>query len=1470
MQKSNSAFYSRSPEGLINIIRKQLQKKAKNSYLIKQRSNSDTLKDFEKELLENEIIYPKKIVNLTSNKTQGEVESTRPLSGSHNNPLISSSINPSDHLNSDMNLINMPIQSNSKNERILLQENNNIKKFNEEKRQGYIKEIVDKIKREQNKIFISHKLKIIFEIIYIITSALLSFVSVIVYAIEFHNKQNNDFEMNLFFINFALAHVFFIEFLVKLILAKDITNYFLAFQPWVDIITFAVPYISLFYLDRDFSLAFLRILRIMSIFKLFNLFKQVQAINKDTFFREENLTYRSTLSKIQKQILEFVIYTISMIFILAGVIQQISLFRPDSFSREYINFIDSLYFMLVTTATIGYGDIYPKIIETRFLIIFIISLFVYLISEQISKITNLYKESRNLQISYNFENHIIFFGEITNDNINQIHFLNFFEELYSYEYVPKKSYERKSDDFLEEAPFCIIMIKKSNLLQGRSWPKLEKFPLFGVKIFILPVNRFDAEAFNLANFQKSIAIFCVNNNVSSNYTISDKIVSFYVRNLGNIVDSYQTQKSFNGGLTKTETLSSCKKLYVQFLYRDDHFSDLVSKGLFFQVSLPRIKMKYAIIAKNLYTRGWSTLITNLFHKHKTYFDLPVLGSSIKNFEDQKEGNLLCENYYLSHYLSCMNQRLTTFKFPDFLHGKLFNDCAKIIYASSVDYINNIRNKDITYEFRYKSSQKMGLSEVLLIGVLEVVKSISDNIKEQNSKKHYNENYNHKGSKKRPLNFKNIPSKIEKNENYDNLNNSNNTYSLINNKLDSNEEILDNLDREEFIYSEELLVLTKKINYNPKEYIVNKEDVGIFIASDFINLEDLFAFMKQQLDYCHDLKNNFFNETENDIIVQNINDSFNNHVLECHSNEIMFFKNDSLNQSQGSELRPNKFITGNQINHKRSSELENKILEYFFEESYKQNKVIVDRNNPYTFHNDMRENFIPIESFKSRYFPYALLDFDENLENHILILGWNIYMEHLLTKIRMESLIHPIVILADDVPHDHVLLSKFKSLYLVKGNFLDLKVLNNLKTQNAHYVIIITSKSDVNPNREDTNSVLVARMIEQNFNVPYIIEIREDSNADLLGSVPVINESDYKEKNLFRVEYIYPNFIQGKILYNCIFDKMNARALTHNFEVACLKSLIGLDYDDNMRLFNFKVGEEYDPSKEIENKFVFKSQGKKDTDFAFESRLEFIKTDYESKIYTDTKIKIFSFPLHLWINRINPENLLINENEAYNNADNDYYYERNDFSNKIFPTYKDLLVELIKINIIPLGIYVKDPQSSYNQINPYKKDFCVEVTYLDKDLKKMSEFSKSNLKNFSRSKMAFNLNRKFHISHNKLKYYSNILRDDLGQRVHDYIQLEEVSTPITITNPHHDMLLTPDMEVIVIGDYQKLNTAVPLSTKVNAPKYKKSARLNRRINKLNSLRNKISGIRRILKVLDKKLKKIKIENLENSDDAEASD
>jgi hypothetical protein len=48
--------------------------------------------------------------------------------------------------------------------------------------------------------------------------------------------------------------------------------------------------------------------------------------------------------------------------------------------------LDALYYMIVTSATIGYGDIYPKTLLARFLVVMIIMSVFFVFGDNIAKI----------------------------------------------------------------------------------------------------------------------------------------------------------------------------------------------------------------------------------------------------------------------------------------------------------------------------------------------------------------------------------------------------------------------------------------------------------------------------------------------------------------------------------------------------------------------------------------------------------------------------------------------------------------------------------------------------------------------------------------------------------------------------------------------------------------------------------------------------------------------------------------------------------------------------------------------------------------------------------------------------------------------------------------------------------------------------------------------------------------------------
>jgi hypothetical protein len=77
-----------------------------------------------------------------------------------------------------------------------------------------------------------------------------------------------------------------------------------------------------------------------------------------------------------------------LLFIGASLIVIVSTL-DNAYSKKKITFADAFYYMIVTSSTIGYGDIYPTTATTRFLIIFLIMISFVIFGENVSKLAQL-------------------------------------------------------------------------------------------------------------------------------------------------------------------------------------------------------------------------------------------------------------------------------------------------------------------------------------------------------------------------------------------------------------------------------------------------------------------------------------------------------------------------------------------------------------------------------------------------------------------------------------------------------------------------------------------------------------------------------------------------------------------------------------------------------------------------------------------------------------------------------------------------------------------------------------------------------------------------------------------------------------------------------------------------------------------------------------------------------------------------
>ena len=75
-------------------------------------------------------------------------------------------------------------------------------------------------------------------------------------------------------------------------------------------------------------------------------------------------------------------------------------------------FLDAFYYMIITSSTIGYGDIFPETVLARFIVIALVLCFFAVFGDSISKIATLVRETNFNNKFYKMKNHIVIIGTL--------------------------------------------------------------------------------------------------------------------------------------------------------------------------------------------------------------------------------------------------------------------------------------------------------------------------------------------------------------------------------------------------------------------------------------------------------------------------------------------------------------------------------------------------------------------------------------------------------------------------------------------------------------------------------------------------------------------------------------------------------------------------------------------------------------------------------------------------------------------------------------------------------------------------------------------------------------------------------------------------------------------------------------------------------------------------------------------------
>ncbi len=145
--------------------------------------------------------------------------------------------------------------------------------------------------------------------------------------------------------------LFTIEYVARLICARNAKHYALSFFGIVDLLAFAPIYLSLFF-GAAHSFTVVRSLRLLRVFRILKL----------TQYIGEAAVLRVALQESVRKIVVFLFAVLAIVIIVGAMMYQI-----EGDANGFTSIPTAMYWAIVTVTTVGYGDISPHTVLGRIL-----------------------------------------------------------------------------------------------------------------------------------------------------------------------------------------------------------------------------------------------------------------------------------------------------------------------------------------------------------------------------------------------------------------------------------------------------------------------------------------------------------------------------------------------------------------------------------------------------------------------------------------------------------------------------------------------------------------------------------------------------------------------------------------------------------------------------------------------------------------------------------------------------------------------------------------------------------------------------------------------------------------------------------------------------------------------------------------------------------------------------------------------
>lgn len=170
-------------------------------------------------------------------------------------------------------------------------------------------------------------------------------ISVLIVLFESVPKWRDSYSEELYYTEWAFTIFFSIEYLLRILVTPKPLKYIFSFWGIIDLVSILPTYISPLLFGNATSFRAIRALRLLRVFRILKLSR----------FTSESQALAHSLKASYYKIMVFLFFVV-MMMIMAGTLMYVIEGGSDGFE----SIPSSIYWAIVTTTTVGYGDITPN------------------------------------------------------------------------------------------------------------------------------------------------------------------------------------------------------------------------------------------------------------------------------------------------------------------------------------------------------------------------------------------------------------------------------------------------------------------------------------------------------------------------------------------------------------------------------------------------------------------------------------------------------------------------------------------------------------------------------------------------------------------------------------------------------------------------------------------------------------------------------------------------------------------------------------------------------------------------------------------------------------------------------------------------------------------------------------------------------------------------------------------------------